>query len=126
MNPGILFILPMAVTLFFFVRLSFYWTAVDRFLRALHRDHNDVWLALGKPCGRRWSAPGRFATPFSMFSFRWAWLRADPEWLPQIPDLHNEFADLRRGFREWNLRAMPIMVVMWVLIGLILSLIPPQ
>jgi hypothetical protein len=94
---------------------------VDRFLRALYRDHNDVWVGLGRPCGWQWSPPGRSPNQFCMFSFRWAWLRAGPDWLPQIPELHDDFRALRRGFQQWNLRAMPIMVVMWVLFGLIFA-----
>jgi hypothetical protein len=104
-----------------FVRMAFYWPAVDRFVCALYRDHNDLWVSLGKPCGWQWSAPGRIATPVSMFSFRWEWLRSDPEWLPQIPELHDEFAKLRRGYREWNLRAVPILVGVWVFFGLIFA-----
>jgi len=119
MDPGFLFIPPIAVTLFFFFQAILYWRAVDRFLRAVYRDHNDVWIALGRPCGWQWSPPGRIAHPFSMFSFRWAWLRGDPDWLAQIPDLHDDFCELRRGFRRWNLRAMPIMVVMWLFVVLL-------
>ena len=121
MNPGFIFIIPLAVTLFFFAQCVLYWLAVDRFLRTLHRDHNDIWIALGRPCGWQWSPPGRIANPFSMFSFHWAWLRTDPDWLAQIPDLHKDFCELRRGFRSWNFRAMPIMVVMWVLFGVIFT-----
>jgi len=65
---------------------------------------------LGKPCGWQWSAPGRIGTPFSIFSFRWAWLRRDPEWLEHAPELHERFQQMREGFREWNFRAMPIMI----------------
>ncbi len=66
--------------------------------------------------------PDASPNPFSMFSFRWAWLHADPDWLPQIPELHDDFRALRRGYQQWNLRAMPIMVVMWLLFGLIFTL----
>lgn len=129
MNPDILFVLPIIVTLFslfLFFRLVLYVRAIDRFVSALHRDHHDLWASLGKPCGWQWSAPGRIWTPFSMFSFRWDWLRHDPDWLSQAPELHDEFSELRRGFRQWNLRAMPIIVVMWLFFGLIFSYFQPK
>ena len=109
-NPGFLLLLPLAVTLYFFAQLVFHWRAVDRFLEALYRDHHDIWISLGKPRGWQWSPPGSIATPFSMFSFRWAWLRDDPDWLSRVPQLREQFQRLRYGFRLWNLRAMPIMV----------------
>ena len=48
-------------------------------------------------------------------------VRNDPDWLPQVPELRDDFAELRRGFRQWNFRAIPIMVVMWVFFGLLFN-----
>jgi len=125
MDPAVLFILPGSVTLFFFFRLMLYWRAVDRFVSALHRDHHDLWIALGKPCGWQWSAPGKIGIPSSMFSFRWNWLRQDPDWLSRTPELRDAFSGLRQGFREWNLRAMPITIVMWGFFFLLVYYLQP-
>ena len=58
-----------------------------------------------------------------MFGFRWAWLRSDPEWLARAPELRDDFQRMREGFREWNLRAMPIMLVAALLFFLITKLL---
>lgn len=95
----------------------------DAFLCKLYANHPDIWEALGKPCGWRWSAPGRIANPFSMLSFRWKWLSHDPEWLDGVPELRETFQQMRDGFREWNFRAMPIMILSALIFGLAVKLL---
>jgi len=46
-----------------------------------------------------------------MFTFRWKWLHHDPDWLAHAPELRDDFQQMREGFREWNFRAMPIIIV---------------
>ena len=108
--------------LWFFARLARTHWRTDRFLRELYDNHRDIWESLGKPCGWQWSPPGRIANPFSAFRFRWAWLRNDPDWLERAPELRNDFQQMREGFREWNLRAMPTMLGAALLFALIAKL----
>ena len=107
----------------FFARLVRTHRRTDRFLRQLYENHRDIWESLGRPCGWQWSAPGRIANPFSMFHFRWAWLRSDPDWLARAPELRDDFQQMREGFREWNLRAMPIMLGAAIIFFLIAKLL---
>jgi hypothetical protein len=53
-----------------------------------------------------------------MFQFRWGWLRRDPEWIERAPELKQPFERIREGFREWNFRAMPVMLLSAILFGL--------
>ena len=69
-----------------------------------------------------WSPPGRIANPFSMFLFRWNWLRNDPDWLEQTPELRDNFQQIREGFREWNFLAMPVMIASGILFFIIIKL----
>jgi hypothetical protein len=106
------YFLPVVILpwLWFFARLARTHCRTDRFLRQLYDNHRDIWESLDRPCGWQWSAPGRIANPFSMFSFRWAWLRHDPDWLERAPELREDFRRIREGFREWNFLGIPIMV----------------
>jgi hypothetical protein len=83
----------------------------DQFIERLYYDHREIWEALGEPCGWKWSPPGRFCSPFSAFSFRWEWLGHDPDWLQRAPELREDFHELRKEYRNWNFRLMPIMFV---------------
>ena len=117
------YLLPVVIIpwLVCFARLAVHWSRVDEFVKRLYDDHRDIWESLGKPCGCRWSASGRIATPFSIFSFRWAWLRQDPGWLERVPELRDRFQQMREGFREWNFRAMPIMIGSALLFALVVK-----
>ena len=121
MDPGLLFIPPLLLTLLFFARLARTHWLKDRFLERLYADHRDIWESLGRPCGWQWSPPGRMATPWSAFSIRWEWFRSDPDWLASAPELRDLFRRVCAGVHEWNLRAMPIMVVLWVIFGLLVT-----
>lgn len=114
--------LPILPSLWFFARLARTHWRQDRFLRGLHANHRAIWESLGSPRGWMWSPPGRTANPFSMFSFHYDWLRHDPGWLAEAPELRENFQQLREGSREWIFRAMPIMVVSWILFFVIIKL----
>jgi len=119
------YFLPIVVlpSLWFFARLAWTHHLTDLFLKELYANHRRIWEQLGKPCGWQWRAPGRIANPFSMFKFRWAWLKEDPEWLQQTPELRPAFQKIRNGVREWNFRAMPIMVASALIFFLIAKLL---
>ena len=106
------YFLPIIIVPWFwcFIRLAKHHQRGDKFIKEIYTNHRDIWESLGQPCGWRWSAPGRIAHPFAMFSFRWEWLRRDPDWLLRAPEMRDRFNELRDGFRQWNYRSMPIMV----------------
>ena len=111
-------------TIWFFARMARWHLRKDRLLRELYTNHRDIWESLGKPTGWQWAPPGRILnTPFSMFRFRWEWLRSDPDWLERAPELRASFQELREGFREWNFRAIPAIIVAWVLFMVVASLL---
>lgn len=53
--------------------------------------------------------PNRFAI-FHVF-FKWSWFKKDPEWLKDVPELREKFQEMRFGFKEWNYRSMPVMIL---------------
>ena len=85
--------------------------AEDRILRTLHRDHREIWESLGRPNGWQWSPPGRMAVPWRMWSFPRAWQQTDPEWLSRVPDLRDDFQEIRALRRRMLWPALPILGV---------------
>lgn len=91
----------------------------DRLLERLYSDHRDIWESLGSPSGWQGSPPDRIF--WVTFSFPWEWLRAEPDWLAKAPELRELFHRVCAGSREWRFRAMPIMVAVWVIFGLLVA-----
>jgi hypothetical protein len=119
MDPGFLFITPTFVTLGFFAREARNLWLKDRFLERLYTDHRDIWESLGSPRGWQWRPPERIPTAFA--TMPWVWSRTDPNWLERTPELRDPFRRVRSGVREWNFRAMPLMIALWVLFGTIVT-----
>jgi len=119
MEPGYLLLIPLAVAAYCFARLFSAWMAVDRFVKALYRDHKHIWIKIGKPNGYRWNPQGHYVFPTSMFYFQNTWFRNDPEWLTSVPELRVDFEAMRSGFRFWNRRAVPLMISLWIGFGLL-------
>ena len=119
------YFLPIIIVpwLWFFARLALSLWRTDSFLRQLYTNHRDILESLGKPCGWQWRPPGRMSNPFSMFSFRWKWIRSDPDWLQQTPELQNDFYKMRKQFREWNFCAMPIMISTVIIFFVVVKLL---
>lgn len=119
MQPGFFFVPAILLSAWFFARLARTHWLKDRLLECLYSDHRGIWESLGCPCGWQWSPPGRFV--WVTFSFPWEWLRTEPDWLANAPELRELFHRVRAGTREWIFRAMPIMVAMWAITMLIVA-----
>ena len=84
-----------------------YWLK-GRFRERLYADHPDIWESLVKSRRWEWTCP-------------WTWSHNDPAWLAGAPELRELFYRIRDGAREWNFRAMPIMVVVWLVFGFLVT-----
>ncbi|HEX8372495.1 MAG TPA: hypothetical protein VF585_06925 [Chthoniobacterales bacterium] len=91
---------------------------MDRLLRQLYTNHREIWEAVGRPRGWRWSQMS-----FSMFIFPGSWLRRDPDWLERTPELRDNFQKIREGYREWNFVAVPVFVCTGLLFALVVKLL---
>lgn len=85
--------------------------AEDRILRTLYRDHREIWESFGRPCGWQWSPPGRMCVPWRKWTFPRTWLRADPEWLQRVPDVRDDFEEIRALLRRTYWPAAPLFAV---------------
>lgn len=89
---------------------------LDHIVKSLYRDHRSIWESLHKPCGCWWSAPGRIAVPWNLFTFQWKWYKQDPEWLPQTPELAADFECIR-SLQRRTFWIAPIVVGLWIVFG---------
>lgn len=79
----------------------------DELYERLHRDHYEIWKALGRPVGWRWKPEGYWGAPMS--SLPGPLLSQDePEWLKEAPELRELLEVCREDERRWWLVVLPL------------------
>ena len=102
-NPDLLLLIPLAFTLYAFVRLAVDQQVVWQHYDRLKREYPVVVEQLGQPV--------------SMFN-AWKWmLGKDPDWLFERPDLMESYREIQWRLRAWNFHTVPIAAALWLVFG---------